>query len=206
MASGHDLENLEDETSPGGSLGHFAGRGQSLYAPPVNFRSGLDQGAWLLHGLVRSMRPAVCVEIGSARGCSACYIGLRLRHMGHGKLFAIDPHAATDWNDSKSVDTYDVMRENLRAFGVEDYVEIVQRYSPAAAEEWRRRSTCSSSTATTCMRASAATGNCSCPTCASSGSSCSTTRHGASVRSRGRTPRKCPRPAGNWACRGSSRN
>jgi len=115
----------------------WLGRGQSLYAPPVSFRSGLDQGAWLLHGLVRSMRPAVCVEIGSARGCSACYIGLALRQMGCGKLFAIDPHAATDWNDSKSIDTYDVMRENLRAFGVQDYVEIVRKYSPQAAEGWQ---------------------------------------------------------------------
>ncbi|MGO8752589.1 MAG: class I SAM-dependent methyltransferase [Thermoguttaceae bacterium] len=115
------------------SLGH----GQSLYVPPVSFHSGLDQGAWLLHGLARTIRPAVCVEIGSARGCSTCYIGLALRQMGRGKLFAIDPHAVTDWNDSKSTDTYDVLRENLRAFGVEDYVEIVRKYSAEAAEGWQ---------------------------------------------------------------------
>ncbi len=120
-----------------------------MYVPPVNFRSGLDQGAWLLHGLVRSMRPTVCVEIGSARGCSACYIGLALRQMGRGKLFAIDPHAPTDWNDSKSVDTFDLMRENLRAFGVEDFVEIVRKYSPRPPKVGSSPSTCCSSTATT---------------------------------------------------------
>ena len=107
-------------------------------APRIPFYSGLGDGAWFLHGLVRLMRPAVCVEIGSARGASACHIGLALRQMNHGKLFAIDPHTRTEWNDSNSIDTYEVMRENLRRFAVEDHVEIIRKYSSDAAAGWDR--------------------------------------------------------------------
>ena len=32
------------------------------------FATGLGASAWLLHGLVRSLRPQTCVEIGSATG------------------------------------------------------------------------------------------------------------------------------------------
>ena len=109
-----------------------------LRVPGTEFYSGLGDGAWLLYGLVRSIRPAVCVEIGSARGRSACYVGLALRHLGAGKLFAIDPHARTDWNDARSVDTYSVMRKNLRTFGVRKYVEIVRKRSDEAAKGWNR--------------------------------------------------------------------
>jgi hypothetical protein len=83
-----------------------------LRIPEVDFSSGLADGAWLLHGLVMSMRPSVCVEIGSAKGCSACYIGLALRQLQHGRLFAIDPHTANQWNDSKSADTYERRRKS----------------------------------------------------------------------------------------------
>src|SRR3990170_3255208 len=99
-------------------------RDRALRIAKIGFRSGLGRGAWLLHGLVMSMKPSVCVEIGSARGCSACYIGLALRQLKRGRLFAIDPHTTTDWNDSHSVDTYEVMRRSLRAFHAEDYVEV----------------------------------------------------------------------------------
>jgi predicted O-methyltransferase YrrM len=109
----------------------------ALRIPRIGFHSGLGQGAWLLHGLVMSMKASVCVEIGSARGCSACYIGLALRQLKRGKLFAIDPHTTTDWNDSSSVDTYAVMRRNLRAFGVERYVEVIRKYSGEVAKDWK---------------------------------------------------------------------
>lgn len=105
--------------------------------PPVNFASGLDSGAWLLHGLVHAIRPSVCVEIGSARGLSACYIGLALKQLGQGKLYAIDPHMKTEWNDHDSVDTYETMRKNLKTFGVETYIEIIRDYSEKAALSWR---------------------------------------------------------------------
>ena len=61
-------------------------------------RSTFDQGcdsSWLLYALTRSLKPRICVEIGSARGKSACAVGLALQRNGGGKLFAIDPHSAT---------------------------------------------------------------------------------------------------------------
>jgi len=106
--------------------------------PRINFASGLQDGAWLLFGLVETLRPDVCVEIGSARGLSACFVGLALKHQKHGKLYAIDPHEPTAWNDEASVDTYAVMRKNLRACGVDGYVEIVRSYSGDAAKGWTR--------------------------------------------------------------------
>jgi len=113
-------------------------RDRTLRIPKIGFRSGLGRGAWLVHGLALSMKPSVCVEIGSARGCSACYIGLALRQLKRGRLYAIDPHTRTDWNDFLSVDTYEVMRRNLRAFRVEEYVEVVRKYSGDAAKDWNQ--------------------------------------------------------------------
>ena len=99
------------------------------YIETFDFRSGLGDSAWLLYGLVRSMKPEVCVEIGSARGKSACFIGLALRRNGRGKLYAIDPHSPTNWNDSESTDTFAIINKNLRKAGVADYVEIVRKPS-----------------------------------------------------------------------------
>lgn len=102
----------------------------------IPFHSGLGDSAWLLHGLVRSLKPEVCVEIGSARGKSACFIGLGLRENGSGRLYAIDPHCSTPWNDTASVETYETMRQNLQRLNLEPYVEIVRARSEDVAREW----------------------------------------------------------------------
>lgn len=105
----------------------------------IPFQSGLGDSAQLLHGLVRSAKPQVCVEIGSARGKSACYIGLALKENGQGKLYAIDPHEKTNWNDAASVDTFDLICRNLRTVGVEKQVEIVRTTSDRAALGWTKK-------------------------------------------------------------------
>jgi len=102
----------------------------------IRFFSGLGDSGDLLYGLARSMKPEVCVEIGSARGKSACSIGLALQENGRGKLFAIDPHRSTDWNDSRSVDTFDVMRRNLERLKLTGQVEILRMTSVEAAKGW----------------------------------------------------------------------
>src|SRR5436305_12708587 len=79
----------------------------------IGFNSGLGDSANLLYGLVRSMKPETCVEIGSARGKSACYIGIALAENGGGRLYAIDPHRPTNWNDAESVDTLKIIQANL---------------------------------------------------------------------------------------------
>jgi predicted O-methyltransferase YrrM len=86
--------------------------------------------------LVRSIKPDVCVEIGSARGKSACVIGLALKENGRGKLYAIDPHTSTAWNDGDSIETYDLIRDHLKQVGVDDRVEIVRSYSDEVAQRW----------------------------------------------------------------------
>jgi hypothetical protein len=101
----------------------------------IPFASGLGDSVWVLYGLARSLKPEVCVEIGSARGKSACYVGLALEENGKGKLYAIDPHTKTEWNDSNSVETYEVMRQNLGSLGLLDRVEIVRKTSGQARPE-----------------------------------------------------------------------
>ncbi len=104
-----------------------------------DFRTGLGQSAWLLHGLVRSLRPDVVLETGSARGWSACHIGLALRENVRGKLYAIDPHAETEWNDSGGVEaSLPFFNRHIAAMGLTDYVEVVRADSRAAARRWTR--------------------------------------------------------------------
>lgn len=104
-----------------------------------DYRTGLGPSAWLLHGLIRSLAPDVVVEIGSARGWSACHIGLALRENVRGKLYAIDPHSSTEWNDSGGYDaTLPALRRHLAAMGLDSYVEIVRADSRTAAKDWNR--------------------------------------------------------------------
>ncbi len=108
----------------------------TVIANGIDFRSGLGDSAWLLYGLCRSMKPSVCVEIGSARGKSAWLVGKALKENGSGRLYAIDPHIRTNWNDSESVDTYELMRVNLERLGVQDVVTIVRKTSIEALAGW----------------------------------------------------------------------
>jgi predicted O-methyltransferase YrrM len=103
----------------------------------IAFNSGLGDSANLLYGLVRSMKPETCVEIGSARGKSACYIGIALAENGSGRLYAIDPHRPTKWNDAESVDTFKIIQANLAALGLSERVTIVRATSEEASRDWR---------------------------------------------------------------------
>lgn len=102
----------------------------------IEFHSGLGDSAYLLYGLTRALKPSVAVEIGSARGKSACYVGQALKENGTGKLFAIDPHTRTDWNDENSIDTLEEMRRNIRMLKLERQVEIIRDVSARAAGRW----------------------------------------------------------------------
>jgi predicted O-methyltransferase YrrM len=102
----------------------------------INFRSGLGDSVALITGLVKSLKPQVCVEIGSARGYSACHIGLALKENGQGKLFAIDPHKPTNWNDSESVETLPIIQANLKTLGLTEVVEIIRKTSEEAVVGW----------------------------------------------------------------------
>jgi predicted O-methyltransferase YrrM len=102
----------------------------------VDFQSGLGDSAFLLYGLARALKPTVAVEIGSARGKSACFVGQALKENGRGKLYAIDPHTRTDWNDVASVDSLEEIRRNLSALKLQNEVEIVRDKSADVASRW----------------------------------------------------------------------
>ena len=112
--------------------------GNHRYLEARDFLSGLGDSAWLLYGLTRSLKPRVCVETGSAQGKSACYVGMALKDNGQGKLYAIDPHTKTDWNDWYSVDTLDSFNRNIRKAGVSQYVELLRGTSAEIAPGWNQ--------------------------------------------------------------------
>ena len=114
-------------------------RSREFFVETFDFQSGLGDSAWLLYGLARSIKPKVCVEIGSARGKSACAVGLALRRNGGGKLYAIDPHSLTNWNDTNSLDSFAIINEHLRKAGVTNFVEIVRQTSDVAAKGWNKK-------------------------------------------------------------------
>src|SRR5436305_11390981 len=68
-------------------------------AAQIEFNSGLGNAGHVLYGLVRSLRPDVCVEIGSARGKSACYLGMELKENRSGRIYAFDLNSSSAWND-----------------------------------------------------------------------------------------------------------
>ena len=102
----------------------------------MDFASGLGDSAWTLYGLVRALKPDVCVEIGAARGKSTCYIGMALKENGYGKLYSIDPHTLTDWNDIDSAETYDLFKENARRLRLAPFIEVLRDYSENVGRMW----------------------------------------------------------------------
>lgn len=105
-------------------------------AKEIDFRSGLGDSAWLLYGLCRSMKPSVCVEIGSARGKSACFVGMALKENGSGRLYAIDPHTDTNWNDINSEATYEAIQNTVEHLDIKQFVTIVRKTSSEALQDW----------------------------------------------------------------------
>ncbi|HEY8164295.1 MAG TPA: class I SAM-dependent methyltransferase [Gemmatimonadaceae bacterium] len=105
----------------------------------IEFFSGLGDSAHLLYGLARAMKPRVAVEIGSARGRSACFVGMALKENGLGRLYAIDPHTQTAWNDLESVDTFLTMRRHVADFGLDGIIEMVRSTSADAAATWNEK-------------------------------------------------------------------
>lgn len=117
-----------------------AARQGMLYAAlnDIEFNSGLGDSALLLYGLVRSAKPRVVVEIGSARGRSSCFMGMALKDNGSGTLYAIDPHTRTAWNDLDSSDTYEILKSNINGLGLQQYIEILRNTSEEIARNWDR--------------------------------------------------------------------
>jgi predicted O-methyltransferase YrrM len=65
-------------------------------------------------------------------------MGMALKENGSGKLFAIDPHTQTNWNDHLSVDTFAVIQKNFSTLRLHQQVEILRKTSSEAAAGWNQ--------------------------------------------------------------------
>jgi predicted O-methyltransferase YrrM len=63
---------------------------------------------------------------------------MALKENGHGKLYAIDPHTKTDWNDWYSVDSLEAFKRNIRKAGVNQYVELLRGTTAEIAPGWNQ--------------------------------------------------------------------
>jgi predicted O-methyltransferase YrrM len=114
-----------------------------LFTPPydhwVPWNSGLGDAVQILYALVRALRPHVVVEIGSARGKSTCAMSLACKQNRSGKVFAIDPHGPTEWNDvGGASETFDFLSRRLRDYRLTEWCELIRATSAAAADAWDR--------------------------------------------------------------------
>ncbi|MFL6415941.1 MAG: class I SAM-dependent methyltransferase [Bryobacteraceae bacterium] len=112
-----------------------------LFLPPyseaVDWRSGLGPSLHMLYGLVRTLSPEVVVEIGSARGRSACALALACRQNRKGKVIAIDPHQVNDWSDGGTAnETYDFLCERLSRYKLTRWCEVLKMTSAEAFRGW----------------------------------------------------------------------
>jgi hypothetical protein len=71
-------------------------------------------------------------RLGPPAGKCACFVGMALKQNGFGRLYAIDPHTPTEWNDVNSVVTYDSMLRSLIDFRLTDVVTVLRQYSHEA--------------------------------------------------------------------------
>ena len=123
------LRTIRDISPSGNAWRH-------IQAERISFMSGLGDSSNLLYGIVRSMKPSVCLEIGSARGRSTCYIAMALKENGRGTLYAVDPHTETEWNDHSSRDTYEILQQNLETLDLSAQVQVLREFSEEVARSW----------------------------------------------------------------------
>ena len=110
------------------------------YRTTTPWKSGLDDGARLLHAIVRMARPATIVEIGSARGYSTCALALACAENRHGHVFAIDPHEQNEWTDvGTGGETLEFLTGRLRLYRLDNYATIIRKRSSDAADGWDGR-------------------------------------------------------------------
>lgn len=104
------------------------------------WESGLGRQAYLLYGLVRSLQPKTIVEIGSARGLSACTMALACRHNNLGNVFAVDPHTLNDWTDSPKTnkEQLDFFQKRINDYDLKNFCQIVQSTSEEVASTWNQ--------------------------------------------------------------------
>ncbi|MEF3307193.1 class I SAM-dependent methyltransferase [Paenibacillus sp. GYB003] len=96
-----------------------------------------------LYRLARFKAPVpTIVELGSWKGKSTCWLSCAVKDRGEGRVHAVD---LWSWKPSgKPLDypdeVLDEFKENLRRFGLEEYVEPIRMKTVDASRKWRRKS------------------------------------------------------------------
>jgi len=90
----------------------------------------------ILHGLIRSLKPAVAVEIGTYRGYAACYMARAIQENNCGHLFCIDNFSLLD-HVERYGDPVAHWEENLRQAGVREWATLLK--GDVAEVEWPKR-------------------------------------------------------------------
>lgn len=80
----------------------------------------------ILYALIRSLKPRVCVEVGTYRGYAACYMARALQENNSGHLFCIDNFSLNDYAVTHGVDPAAHWIDNMLACGVFDWVTLLQ--------------------------------------------------------------------------------
>lgn len=78
----------------------------------------------LIHALVLATKPETLLETGSERGMGTLAIACAIAANGFGKLYSVD------------LEPSDRLRNNLRTYGLEDYVEVVANHSITHCTTW----------------------------------------------------------------------
>jgi len=93
-----------------------------------------------LQELIKLLNPEVVVEIGSWIGVSTIYLAQAMKEQGKGKVFAIDPHQNYALHRRRHLpDTEPILRENLKRFEVEEFVQVIRKTSLEALSSWVER-------------------------------------------------------------------
>lgn len=79
----------------------------------------------VLYGLIRALKPGICVEIGTYRGYAACYMARALQENNSGHLYCIDNFSLTD-HEAKYGNAKHHWESNLTECGVRDWATILQ--------------------------------------------------------------------------------
>lgn len=79
----------------------------------------------ILYGLIRSLKPAVVVEVGMYRGYSASWMAKALQENGTGHLYGIDNFSLTE-HVARYGDPRAHLESNLRTLGVRDTITILE--------------------------------------------------------------------------------
>lgn len=79
----------------------------------------------ILYALIRSLKPAVVMEVGTYRGYAACYMARALQENNTGQLYCIDNFSLTD-HTWRYGDPEQHWNDNLAACGVRNWVTLLK--------------------------------------------------------------------------------